>query len=282
MLSLNICDIYSDDLLCFDFLNNTIDQLTHTYNTKINRIYFGSYFCSRFFCNMNVNIDKLKLFLSARSLKITLVVPVASEGDLAEVKEKIDYYLTELTEIDEITINDYGMLEYIKEKYVSKTEKRLAGNSGRLLSKDTRDIGSYSYNRLNVIPSVLTHEPVYPFNSFEVDNVAGGIMIPDDIPKEKVGIHFPFNFLTTGKICKIASIHKLSEKKLRPNDLCDISCLDHYEFYPEDDKSAIRCGRTIFYDASTAFDIDDYTGCNSIYFPLYEVLDLRFPDQIRK
>ena len=122
---LNLCEIIN-----FSFIEKIIDNVKNNYT--IERIYIGSYFCSSFFLNSNYdNIFKIinNNFINP---KITLVIPVFTEKYLIKGKDKIDE-LANSKEIDEITVNDYGMLEYINEKYNIKI------NMGRIFFKDYRD-----------------------------------------------------------------------------------------------------------------------------------------------
>ena len=84
--------------------------------------------------------DNLIKFAKDWNLKLTLVLPIFSEKDLKLAKKKIIKILqNSKSVIDEVTVNDFGMLTYIQSKFDKKV------NLGRLFFKDPRDVRVNEY-----------------------------------------------------------------------------------------------------------------------------------------
>ena len=142
MECLNLCEILP-----------IVYDLDHTYQKGIKkscelagyqdvkRIYIGSYFCGRYFLSLNLDmLQRLSEWCEENKMQVTLVIPIFSQSLLHSAKEKVAIILGLFGEhIDEITINDYGMLSYIAETYPKSIQ------IGRLMNKDCRDPRHPSY-----------------------------------------------------------------------------------------------------------------------------------------
>ena len=111
MKCINLCEIYDEGII-------DIDSIMYKYLDSYHRIYIGSYFCSRYFIYMKRFMNKLFYYAKHNNMKLTLVIPVFSEKDINISKKVISEIISSSEEIiDEVTVNDLGMLFYIKEKF---------------------------------------------------------------------------------------------------------------------------------------------------------------------
>lgn len=154
---LNLTDIIqylyttvSDPILDFKTIVNKSNALAGF--EKCERIYIGSYFCAQYFLNLpNKIIEDVTNFCEEEKVKVTLVIPIFSERNLDRGKEKIEEFINNFKEvIDEVTVNDYGMLEYMTKQY------QLKCNMGRLFMKDYRDLRYPEYFNTTLHPKIFT------------------------------------------------------------------------------------------------------------------------------
>lgn len=229
---------------------------------KLSRIYIGSYFCSQYFL-LSSGITQIVEFCEKNRIEMTLVIPVFSEKDLSTAKHKIAYFLNNYKLMTEVTVNDYGMLNHIQKNFDKKI------NLGRLFFKDPRDIRIKDYFIKKLSPSYFTFtESGININLVELDNTQFEPFDCKDFSFEfKIGVHTPWCFMSTGNICKHASIHRSIEKKFRPNCVCRLECEATYEEYNKKDFCIIHFGRTIYYYNA----LDNEQNYRLIYFPLVEL-----------
>ena len=268
MKCFNLCDLLDRT----DFTNGTVKKLALLPEfSEIQRIYFGSYFCSRYFLEIDY-INELQQFLRECPKKLTLVIPVASEKDLSDTKRKIKVLLDTLP-IDEVTVNDVGMLETIHKNYPVKL------NLGRLFFKDARDIRIPQLYREIYRPAELEflkgYSERYSISAVELDPVSTEIDLRTNC-KVQFALHEPYCYLTTGNICKYAAIGKEIQQKFRPNAVCKRQCHSVFEVSTPETKaySLYRIGRAIYFKAEhpgTINGIFDRYLC----FPFHEIVQLR-------
>lgn len=274
---LNLCEICD-----FPNIEAVISRLKDNY--VINRIYIGSYFCDNYF--LKCNYDKIiKLIYSSfdKKCKITLVIPVPTERTLNEMKKQLNIIRNFSDYIDEITVNDYGMLVYISEYFNSNPDIQIKINMGRIFFKDYRDPRYSDYFNTEWKPKYDTLFlknliAEYKINSIEIDVTHKAMIIPN-INNVIIGMHTPYTYMTTGKICEYASQYREITKKFRPCILCSKECNDSYiEYKIEDNRKWLRIGKTLFFE-NNCFKL---SGENSnikerlIYFPVNEVIDYLF------
>lgn len=268
MNCINLCDLLNRQ----DFENGTFDMLLQMLNiTKPGRLYIGSYFCSQYFINMDF-LAKLKQLFKAHSYALTLVIPVVSEKDLSIAKDLTSQIIKELP-VDEVTVNDVGMLSTIHNNYPIHI------NLGRLFFKDEREIRVSSFFQKIVRPANLdllkTYAECYRIKYAELDSISSSlaVQIDSDI---KIALHEPLCYMTTGNVCKYASINKEFTQKFRPNASCSLECKYVYEIYTPNtfDYTLYRIGRTIYFETKRPQIIN---GCvdRYIYFPFFEITRIK-------
>ena len=279
MFCLNLCEILSEALLHDQTLDHVIEKVIkdNQINEPLEHIYAGSSFCSQYFLHLSC-WEKLFSLCKERGWKLTLTLPVFSQKDLSWAKERIITILNQGKQVaDEVTVNDLGMLKYISDTSDVKV------NLGRLFFKDSRDIRVRPYQEGEISPNLLSYRQFFmedndSIKGIEIDPTNRYIDLRNcDLEGISLGVHSPFCYMTTGNICKYASIHKDPADKFRPNARCFMECTGIYEHYKErfDGKYAdiIRYGRTVYY-YNNGSRIAGKKIDRKIYFPILEVKEI--------
>lgn len=275
MFCINFCDIFNFDQKQEKSLDLYVIMIEAMVQNKIDRIYFGSYFCDQYFLKFK-GYNELIRYCRNKNLHMTLVVPVFSQNTLDRGKKRIlEICGSDKNVIDEITVNDLGMLSYASKCFNQKL------NIGRLFLKNPRDCRIPEYTDSRVAPSFLSKLnqgfwKKQAVNCVELDST-NKILDASEIASMEItlALHLPYCYMTTGKICKFASIHKQIEKKFRPNVNCQMECMHITDTYSglvtstNCDPTIYRIGRTLYFENSrveiVGKDLD-----RLIYFPIEE------------
>lgn len=275
MFCVNLCEIYSPHFLRKINLEFFLDFLSSKMGEKIERIYIGSSFCSQYFLKLS-DYESIFQLCKKRRICITLTIPVFTEKDVGAGKEKANVICQSgIGVIDEITVNDIGMLSYFQDK------KSYQLNLGRLFFKDPRDCRVPDFYNKKVSPLLLSHLSdaywrMFRFSAVELDptnkELDMSFLEETDI---NFGVHFPFCYMTTGNICKFASIHRDVKQKFRPNLKCRLECAHICDYYSGHvaqtncDPTLLRLGRTLYFEIDTVNCLGK-TLSRVIYFPIKE------------
>lgn len=270
---MNLCEIYHPVRMTEDVLTRFLDYLADT--ETFDRLYLGSSFCSQYFLHLT-NCDAAFTYCKDRGIPVTLTIPVFTQRDLEDGKRRIDALLAAGGAcIDEITVNDLGMLHYIREH-----QPAYRVNLGRLFSKDPRDCRVSDYKDKTVTPMLLTHlDDAYwqdmEINAIELDQTNAHLDLSNPSWLGIIScIHIPYCYMTTGNICEFASIHRPIQEKFRPNLRCSMECAHITETYPAHRDGSWhsplqRFGRTLYFHVlPQLYSNDDET--RLIYFPVVE------------
>ncbi len=243
------------------------DILNRTDTVNARRIYLGSYFCPQVFCALTeTDAKKWAKLCEERGKNITLVVPVATQKNLERVKKHLTMLLESFGDsLDELTVNDPGMLHYAAQLGPKLT-------LGRLFSKDTRDPRYIEDKKREEKPDLFNRFNLeliqkYRVTGADLDAFHDRIDFseaPDDFT---IGIHTPYTYMSTAQICQFASSGRPIDKKFRPNAPCALRCADHFVIYePKRGGRFYRLGRTVYYDNH----LPEITGCSKLrvlHFP---------------
>lgn len=249
---LNCCELMQQLIPNANIKLGILEMIKAGYLTKVHRIYIGSYFCSRYFLSL-LEEELGKVIKGAReeNIKVTLVLPIFTQGVLEEAKQKIEHLSIYFgVEIDEITVNDYGMLAYISSRY---DPRKVGINLGRLLMKDYRDPRYLEYCNIPLKPRSFTSYmrsliEKYGIKGLEFDPTHRVIDFSDSISSVIIGLHMPYCYETVGQICEVASIGKPISEKFRPNTPCTLQCLYTPIYYKgEEGCEWIKYGRTVYF-----------------------------------
>jgi len=272
---LNLCEIFTG-LFKDKELEATLIAILEDEGIKpCERIYIGSYFCSQFFLNLNIyHLKELIHICNKYNMKLTLVIPTFSQKDLEKGKNKIKELNSYIgNEIDEITVNDYGMLSYIQLSY------KVFINLGRLFMKDYRDPRHSVYFHQSYKPKIISDSFYRLLDSHNIIGIEFDLthkeIVLSDYPEDLIiGYHSPYSYMTVGTICELGSINKKDSKKFRPNNACELECMSHsIEYFFEDERKWYRIGRTIYFK-NTDCRITGFTKLRKIYSPYEKLLSM--------
>lgn len=280
MFCLNLCEIFTDEWIKNDYLGKVYKHFCQVHGL-IKRIYVGSSFCSQYFIKFR-GYKKLLEFCRNQHIAVTLVLPVFSEKNIDSGKQKVSEIISYACGIvDEITVNDLGTLWWIHSNY------NIRINIGRLFSKDPRDCRIPEYCNLGIQPFFLTNIGDAYWGNFDISSVeldptnrVIDIYSINDMNIE-IGLHMPYCYMTTGNICKFASIHRSIEQKFRPNLSCSLECMHISDTYSghinqtDCDPILFRFGRTLYYKVNDLIELSTEKSTRIIYFPIDEWRDIR-------
>lgn len=247
---LNLADrmngIYEKDATFSRMLNDAKKKSGYD---RFERVYVGSSFCAQYFLRASKEMmTALKLFCEKERTKITLVLPMFSQKYITAGKQKIEQLLACGSDsIDEITVNDFGMMEYVKKQY------EIAMNLGRLLSKDYREKRYEEYFNTTLEPKLfnnvfLDYIKAYPIQGMELDATHHTIDLRSVPEQYIIGIHYPYCYQTVGNICETASSYKELSHKFRPNAPCDMECESMtFQYMDEENNEYLKRGRSVFF-----------------------------------
>lgn len=269
---LNFCGILEHLIRKEPDMERMIKSLCDKYTKEqVRRIYIGSSFCSHYVLRMQLNhLLELKKVCIQNEIPMTLVLPIFSEELLEPGKHKIAMILSQLEQVvDEVTVNDYGMLAYIHQTY----KKNM--NLGRLFMKDYRDPRYEEYFSQTLFPKIFTsyfYQLIleYQIRGLEFDKTHESIQFPREERWEglTIAMHTPYCYMTTGQICEYGSIGKELSHKFRPGRDCKGECSSHLIHYNlGDERTWLRVGRTIFF-SNPECKIIGLDTMRELYFPV--------------
>lgn len=219
--------------------------------SSVERLYIGSNFCSRYFLHQPRSVWRESFALCRREgMPATLVVPVFAQRDLAAAHDLVDRIMCDHADIiDEVTVNDVGMLAFCARRY------GCAVNAGRLFSKEPRDPRYphlFEERHTVAIPAMLAEVFVRAeVQGIEIDPTHAALdlaQLSGFMPHIQVGVHVPYCYLTTGAVCEAASVSRPLLEKFRPNAPCSLECSRCAVGYELPfGVRLLRWGRTVFF-----------------------------------
>lgn len=241
---LNLCDIA---LLPMVRDNNFSYFDSFLANSNAQRVYLGSYFCSKYVKHLRVYIEQIVDICKKYNKMVTFVIPIISQIDLQDIKEELLLIASRYVNIiDEVCVNDFAMLSWVG------TNLPFDLCMGRMFMKDPRDQripesrGAFS-RPLFINNHVIKTFEQYPIINIEIDQIYNSIECENIPPNISLSVHDPYCYQTVGQLCLYASLKKSIEKKFRPNDNCALECMYTYLKYNMDEGSYIRFGRAVYY-----------------------------------
>jgi hypothetical protein len=218
-----------------------------------NRIYYGNEFCEHLMPGIAQILEVLDLCYE-KNLGFSFLTPYVTDNSFAKL-EKIFDILSQKYLKAEVIINDFGVLEFIKERNYNFTLVL-----GRLLNRQKR--GPRLIRLLNKLPREaiehfsLTYLDRFSTLSFlkklgiervEFDNLSIGLTRPTkDVLK--ASLYYPYIYISTTRLCPTAKAFK-DNFRLRKIETCKNECqkyhfiLKHKSFSEE----IILKGNTYFY-----------------------------------
>ncbi len=275
MRAISFCELLhlftGDSLASEEIINKSIKKAGFE---STDRLYVGSNFCCRYFLRYAEkaldNIATLKKAAVFSHIKTTLCLPIFSQRYLESGKKLIPVLLKKYADfIDEVTVNDYGMLVF------AQSFKGVKINVGRLMNKDVRDIRHSEYYNAGHTPSAVGLSSSvldgFEISRYEFD-LTNRFLDFKDFGKE-IAVYAPYVYATTGLVCEFGSARKDVSQKFRANSDCNFDCTVVCNQYKTGmGEEYVKIGRTVY------FKIDDYVvTAKSGYRLIYEPFDLFLP-----
>jgi hypothetical protein len=194
---------------------NALDQkvLDLINNQGFNRLYFGTESCEN--CMPNVDsVRKAKEIALKKGIAFTLVTPVCTEYGIDYLANHV---LQHINNIDvEITSNDFGVFHML-------SQMGFKGDivMGRMLAKSKKwplgDVPDEFKESLSHSPFGLIEYQEYLHNKgvsvIELDNRIEGYNFDLDKLPFNIGLHMPFVYLTSGRMCFLSGQEKNNEER---------------------------------------------------------------------
>ena len=256
---------------------DTISVMLQRRDNQINRIYAGSSFCPNYFLKCGV-YPNLITYCRDNNIKISLSVCVFPQSLIKVGMQTVQRLLSDGEGvIDELVINDIGMLRFALDKLTIKIVL------GRLFFKDPRDGRFPQSIARRVSFALLSHHCLinewHPFG-IELDPVSDEIDLSglDETSVEHVALNSPYCYMSYGNVCRAASAFKPIDKKFRPSAHCALECLStasvHTDRLRKDTRALFMVGKTVYFSQpSVRVVIPQGLSLRKLYFPLQEFMD---------
>lgn len=220
---------------------------------KWHRLYFGDEFCIHRLPDLS-RLKEILSFAIEKKLPITFLTPVASDFGIDCCQVLFDY-LAQHAPDTEIVVNDWGMMGVLKEKFPI-----LPLSLGRLMNKGFKD-PRIPLERIKMKNSrTMFISSTFDLEGFKQYAEALGIkrlerdllpyddkiMIDDAIA---ASIYFPYGYVTTGRICRIAALTGHENERFSILSRCAQVCekmafeMEHPDFTFQ----IFQSGNTVFY-----------------------------------
>ena len=196
------------------------------------RLYVGDEFCVHRLPHQD-ELDALLQLATENRWEATFLTPPLSDRGLERCERLFDCLEQNLPRT-EVVANDWGVLLFLKQNYPS-----LQLSVGRLLNKgfkDPRLPDATSATRFSAETAALFDCSTFEFAGFQqklldlqVSRLERDVTPYEDLTLERpagmnASIYFPFGYITTGRICWIASFNQPAAKKYCMSDGCQRTC----------------------------------------------------------
>lgn len=260
---LNLCDIFTALFREYECVENLVSSAERTKKVRYSRLCLGSYFCDTYFVqNIRNTLVSAYPYCQKNDVKVTLTVPVFSELRLNDGVKLINQLLTQYRDlIDEVTVNDVGMLQHIKNR------TGISINQGRLMQKYTRDIryADYTNGQFRYCGYMDGYESIV--DAIEFDACAKTMEV--HIGRKKAVIHRDYQYATMGRICWFAGFNRGAWEKFDLNSPCDEACSRFFlSCINQEDNTFYQVGKAVFSELP-AGTIETDSEIRFADFPLY-------------
>lgn len=265
---LNLCDVVGTTSAAVTALPQALEVLAQqalndTGVSHFDRIYVGSYFCDRLFTSLSTSFFEAARGLAASlGTPLTLVAPIFGQRTLTGGLERIKKLMGPGGDFDELVVNDEAlaqhMASWLATAYPEASLRPRLGR-GRLLAKAWRD-PRYGAPATQPIPldgrqasvEISQWRPSF----MELDPFAPVIDASGLDQALPIALHLPHAALTTGHICKAASIGLEASRSFRAGAPCKRQCLGGVDVFqslglgPAEGSPVFltQQGRTVFFE----------------------------------
>lgn len=175
--------------------------------------------------------------------RATLVIPAASEHESIHLKQNIEYFLEYCGNcIDELVVNDYGMLEFaeqLQERYAIRI------TAGRLFSKNFRDPRYPAYGKetaYSFFPGLLQNK----VSAVEIDIVSEHMDLSEVDSEIQIHAHYPYTYVTCGQNCEFAASTQPEGYRYIGGRGCGLSCMNGYMETSANDSLFLLVGKGVY------------------------------------
>jgi hypothetical protein len=198
-------------------------QLDFVGARRVSRIHFGNEFCERLLPSRAAVESALELVTGA-ALGFSLAMPMLTDDGI----EAAEALLAALPDGSEVVVNDWGLMRRVRRHFPG-----LVASAGRLLCRMLKEprAPSASFMELGghgfMSPGLEALLGRLGVSRLEID--LPPFARPEDLraPNRLVSVHVPFGFSTTGRICRIGSLHQASARKFATGHRCARECLTY-------------------------------------------------------
>lgn len=260
---LNLCDIFTALLYEYECVENLMSAAEDAKKVGYDRICLGAYFCDDYFIrNIRGMFASTYPYCRKNNIRITLTLPVFSESFLNNGIRLIDELLTQYRDvIDEVTVNDVGMLRYISGR------GNVNINHGRLLQKYSRDIRHANYSKGCFKYYGYSDEYESLAETIEFDVCAETMEI--HIGGKRAAIHRNCSYATMGRNCQFAGLNRSVWEKFDLSSPCGEVCSRFFlNYVDQEGHTFCQVGKAVFFEVS-ANTIRTDSEVRFIDFPLY-------------
>lgn len=223
----------------------------------IDRWYIGDEFCANRLPSAEAAGEFVRMAAGA-GVGLTLLTPVLTDGQIEGLAPVLEC-LASASVPAEITVNDWGLLFFLKERHPS-----LPVGFGRLLNKGFKDPrlgppeevrGAAGADRAFLEhatfdqPRFREKTAALGISRFERDLMPYDGRTAFDVGPQAISVYFPFGYVTTGRVCWPSTFAPGREADFRPPLACGRVCegrplaLEH----PATGFPLRQSGNTIFY-----------------------------------
>lgn len=195
--------------------------------SRLDRIYVGDEFCPRRLPGPR----RWKTFREqaiAAGLKVTLLTPPMTDGEIAKSRSLFDILVPK----DEVVVNDWGVMLFLEEEFPC-----LSVSMGRLLNRGMKDTRlSDRFLNCTADGQTLLEETTFDGSGFLAFASARGIhRLERDLAPHSASlgflktdlvhsIYFPFGYVATGRVCRIAEMKNGGAPRWVPGAPCRQDC----------------------------------------------------------
>jgi hypothetical protein len=225
---------------------------------SFNRIYVGDEFCSNRMPSL-AEMKRFSCFAEEKNLNITLLTPVLTDDGIEKCSPLFEYLKRKYPDM-EIVVNDLGVLFYLKRNYPlfrlsagrvfnkGFKDPRLSENeASSFISEEADELLNYStfdhpdfQKKMAELSVIRLERDLLPYGD-DIGELSGSGL--------NTSVYFPFGYVTTGRVCWMASFRQKPGKRFVIPVKCSRPCnemtlkLKHKNFsFP-----LIQNGNTIFY-----------------------------------
>ena len=241
-------------------------------STGCRRFYIGSGFCSKYFLkSLGRSGNEICRYAMENECSLSVTVPVPSDRWTGPVKKALAGFLYDQPAVDEVTVNDYGMLDFVS-KFREESGLDFSIAAGRLFFKNYRDP---RYREQQEGKTVCFFPPVLAgmVDAVELD-ICSSEMDVSSIPGD-IGIyyHYPFSYVTCTQYCEFASVINPETRRFRTEMLCGLKCMDAVIRTDADGAELIHAGKGVYTPVPGGFR-SSRSADRYIYWPLREFLEM--------